>query len=120
MAKPFCDSTRFCAAVETRRSGSHPASRNTSSLARSSTGTSYCATGSGRAPSSKPEQPGSRLDAVSHLAEILLNAVVSLFLGMAPERPLWLRRIVQGLWIVFGALVVFAWGYGLVLLIQAL
>jgi hypothetical protein len=56
---------------------------------------------------------------VTHLAD-LLYALTTLFLGMAPERPLWLRRIVQAFWILLGALVLVAWAIGLVALFQAL
>jgi hypothetical protein len=57
---------------------------------------------------------------MSHLAELLVNALTTVFLGMTPERPLWLRRVVQAVWIVFAALVVVAWVYGLTMLIRAL
>jgi len=57
---------------------------------------------------------------MSQLAEFLFDALWQLFLGMSPERPVWLRRIVQAFWILFAALVVVAWGYGLAMLIRAL
>jgi hypothetical protein len=45
---------------------------------------------------------------VGVIAEIVLNAVAQLFFGMAPERPLWLRRTVQAFWILLGALLLAA------------
>jgi hypothetical protein len=57
---------------------------------------------------------------MSYLAELLLNALTTLFLGMVPGRPAWLRRIVQAFWVLLAALVVLAWVYGLVLLVRAL
>jgi hypothetical protein len=57
---------------------------------------------------------------MGYLAEFLFNALAQLFFGMAPERPVWLRRIVQAFWILFAGLVVVAWGYGLAMLIRAL
>jgi len=57
---------------------------------------------------------------VSYLAELLVNGVTTLFLGMTPERPRWLRRVVQAFWVLFVVLVVVAWGYGLVALLGAL
>jgi hypothetical protein len=60
---------------------------------------------------------------MSHLAEFLLNALVW-FAGelaaLTPERPAWFRRIVQSFWILLAALVIAAWGYGLVTLFRAL
>ena len=39
-------------------------------------------------------------------AEFLAEAVLNLFLGGAPERPIWLRRLVQAFWlIVLGAVI---------------
>jgi hypothetical protein len=57
---------------------------------------------------------------MGYLAEFLVNALAQLFFGMAPERPVWLRRIVQAFWILFAGLVVVAWGYGLAMLLRAL
>jgi hypothetical protein len=57
---------------------------------------------------------------MSHLAELFLNAVTTLFLGMAPERPLWVRRVVQAFWLLLAALVLLAWVFGLAVLIRAL
>jgi hypothetical protein len=57
---------------------------------------------------------------MSQLAEFLLNALTQLFFGMAPERPVWLRRIVQACWVLLLAIVGVAWGYGMAMLIRAL
>jgi hypothetical protein len=57
---------------------------------------------------------------MSYLAELLFSAVTQLFLGMVPERPVWLRRIVQAFWILFVVVVLVGWGYGLAMLIRAL
>jgi hypothetical protein len=57
---------------------------------------------------------------MSYLAEFLLNALMWFAVELTPERPVWLRRIVQAFWIVVAALLVVAWGYGLAMLIQAL
>lgn len=48
-----------------------------------------------------------------------MNVVTTVFLGMAPERPVWLRRMVQVFWALLAVLVVIAWAYGLAALIRA-
>lgn len=55
---------------------------------------------------------------MSYLADLVLNAL-TLFVGMAPDRPFWIRRVIQALWILLAALVLVAWGYGLIALIRA-
>jgi hypothetical protein len=57
---------------------------------------------------------------MGQLIELLMNVVLTFFLGMTPERPLWLRRLVQALWILLALIMVIAWGYGVVLLLRAI
>lgn len=62
----------------------------------------------------------SRRHAISVIAELILEVLLQVFFGMAPERPIWLRRLVQALWLLLGLLVLVAAGFGLVYLVQAL
>ena len=55
---------------------------------------------------------------LSSLADLVLNALAS-FAGLAPERPLWLRRLAQLVWLLLGALVVVAALYGLAALARS-
>jgi hypothetical protein len=57
---------------------------------------------------------------MGQVAEIVLSAVIEFCFGMAPERPLWLRRVVQVFWAVLVVLVLIVCGFGLVMLIEAL
>ncbi len=57
---------------------------------------------------------------MGHLIEFLLLNVIEPFLGMTPERPLWLRRLVQAFWVLLGLLLVIAWVYAVVLSVRAI
>jgi len=50
----------------------------------------------------------------------VLLIVIEPFLGMTPERPLWLRRLVQAFWVLLGLLVVIAWVYAIVLFVRTI
>jgi hypothetical protein len=54
------------------------------------------------------------------LGELVLNALMTAFLGVIPERPLWLRRLVQALWLFLAVVALIAWAYGVVILVRAL
>jgi hypothetical protein len=54
------------------------------------------------------------------LGELVLNALMTVFLGATPERPLWLRRLVQALWLLLAVVALIAWAYGVVILVRAL
>jgi hypothetical protein len=57
---------------------------------------------------------------MSVIAELIFEVLLQVFFGMAPERPIWLRRLVQALWVLLGVLVLVAAGFGLVYLVHAL
>jgi hypothetical protein len=57
---------------------------------------------------------------MSQLAELLVNALTTLFVGATPDRPPWLRRLVQAFWLLSAALIVVAWVAGVLLLIRSL
>lgn len=59
-------------------------------------------------------------DAWGDLIEFVLLIVIEPFLGMTPERPLWLRRLVQAFWVLLGLLVVIAWVYAIVLFVRTI
>lgn len=57
---------------------------------------------------------------MAELVAMVLDALTQLFLGLAPDRPRWLRRLVQAFWVLVLVLVIAAWIYGVVLLVRAL
>lgn len=57
------------------------------------------------------------------LLEIVFDVVASLvanFAGFAPDRPVWLRRLVQALWATLGIALVVVAAYSFLLLVQHL
>jgi hypothetical protein len=57
---------------------------------------------------------------ISVIAELVFEVILQVFFGMAPERPIWLRRVVQALWVLLGVLVLVVAGLGFVYLVHAL
>ncbi len=51
--------------------------------------------------------------------DVLANLAASAF-GLAPERPTWLRRVVQGSWLLLGLALLALWALGMVLLVRSL
>lgn len=61
-----------------------------------------------------------RVVALLELAfDVLANLTASAF-GLAPERPIWLRRVVQALWLLLGLALLALWAFGMVLLVRFL
>lgn len=56
---------------------------------------------------------------MSALFDLVFEALAG-FAGLAPERPLWLRRLVQGLWLILAVVLLAAAVFGFVSLAQSL
>lgn len=53
------------------------------------------------------------------LFDVVANVIASAA-GLVPERPLWLRRLVQTLWLLLAVVLLTLWAIGLVLLVRSL
>ena len=58
--------------------------------------------------------------ALLELAFDVAANLIANFAGFAPERPVWLRRLVQALWATLGIALVVVAAYGFLLLVQHL
>lgn len=57
------------------------------------------------------------------LLELVFDVVANVIAaaaGMAPEHPIWLRRLVQGLWLLLALALVALWAFGMVMLARSL
>jgi hypothetical protein len=57
---------------------------------------------------------------VGALAELVVEAVGQFIIGWSPGRPLWLRLLVQGFWLLLLVLVIIVAAYGLYGLVGAI